>query len=44
MSAYREQTAPILPHYAAKGILKATNGMAAIDEVTRQIESILAAA
>jgi adenylate kinase len=44
MSAYREQTAPILPYYAARGILKTTDGMAPIDEVTRQIDSILEAA
>jgi adenylate kinase len=40
--AYRNQTAPILPYYREKGILRAVDGMAEIDEVTRQIEAILA--
>jgi adenylate kinase len=39
--AYREQTAPILPYYKNKGILAAVDGMAAIDDVTKQIENIL---
>ncbi len=43
LDAYREQTAPILPYYRNKGILKTVDGMAAIDEVTRQIEASLAA-
>jgi len=43
LAAYRAQTAPILPYYEAKGILKRVDGMAAIDEVTRQIEAILEA-
>jgi adenylate kinase len=40
--AYRNQTAPILPYYRAKGILRTIDGMAEIDEVTREIEAILA--
>jgi len=39
---YRRQTAPILPYYRARGILRTVNGMADIDEVTRQIEQLLA--
>jgi adenylate kinase len=39
---YRRQTAPILPYYRAKGILHTVDGMAEMDEVTRQIEAILA--
>jgi adenylate kinase len=39
--AYRNQTAPILPYYRARGILRAVDGMAEIDEVTRQIETVL---
>jgi adenylate kinase len=39
---YRRQTEPILPYYRARGILRTVNGMADIDEVTRQIEKILA--
>ena len=39
---YRRQTEPILPYYRARGILRTVNGMADIDEVTRQIERLLA--
>ena len=39
--AYRKQTAPILPYYRGKGILTQVDGMADIDEVTRQIEAVL---
>jgi adenylate kinase len=41
LTAYREQTAPILPYYRAKGVLRTVDGMADIDEVSRQIEVIL---
>ncbi len=41
LEAYRRQTEPILPYYRDKGILKAVDGMAEIDGVTRQIEGIL---
>lgn len=43
LAAYRESTAPILPYYREKGILKTVDGMAPIDEVTRQIEAALPA-
>ena len=43
MDAYRVQTAPILPYYRAQSVLKTVDGMAPIDEVTRQIEAALAA-
>ena len=39
---YRRQTAPILPYYRARGILRTVDGMADIDAVTRQIEQLLA--
>ena len=42
LDAYRRQTAPILPYYRGKGILTQIDGMADIDDVTRQIESVLA--
>lgn len=41
LKAYHDQTAPILPYYRDKGILKQVDGMADIDEVTRQIQEIL---
>lgn len=44
LKAYREQTAPILPYYRARGILKSVDGMAPIEEVGRQIEARLASA
>ncbi|MDX1574639.1 MAG: adenylate kinase [Kiloniellales bacterium] len=41
MEAYRAQTAPILPHYEAQGLLREVDGMADIDEVTAQLYKIL---
>ncbi len=35
--AYHGQTAPLLPYYRDKGVLKTVDGMAAIDAVTDQI-------
>ena len=43
LAAYHAQTAPILPYYRAKGILRQVDGMADIEDVTRQIEAVLAA-
>ena len=42
LAAYRNQTAPILPYYRARGILRSVDGMAEIDEVTREIEAVIA--
>jgi adenylate kinase len=42
LEAYHRQTAPILPHYAAQGLLHSVDGMADIDEVGRQIDDVLA--
>jgi adenylate kinase len=42
LAAYHASTAPILPYYAAKGLLKRVDGMAPIDEVSKAIEAILA--
>lgn len=36
--AYREQTAPILPHYQEKGLVRRVDGMADLDEVTEAID------
>jgi adenylate kinase len=41
LAVYRDQTAPILPYYRAKGLLRSIDGMAPPDEVTREIERIL---
>ena len=41
LDAYRKQTAPILPYYRTKGLLRSVDGMAPIDTVTQQIENIL---
>jgi adenylate kinase len=41
LAVYRDQTAPILPYYRAKGLLRSVDGMAPPDEVTREIERIL---
>ena len=41
LAAYHQQTAPILPHYAARGRLHAVNGMAEPDAVTGQLVALL---
>jgi len=41
LKAYREQTAPILPYYKAKGLLYPVDGMAAPDKVTKEIDGLL---
>jgi adenylate kinase len=41
LEAYQRQTAPLLPFYEAQGKLRQVDGMAAMDEVTRQIGAIL---
>ena len=41
LDAYHRQTAPILPHYAAQGLLRSVDGMAAIDKVASQIDAAL---
>ena len=43
LEAYHKQTAPIIPHYAAAGILRTIDGMADIDHVSREIDQVLAA-
>jgi adenylate kinase len=41
--AYYKETAPLIGYYFAKGNLKSVDGMAPIEEVSRQIDGILAA-
>ena len=43
LAAYHTQTAPLLPYYDGKGVLAGVDGMAEIDEVTRQIKAVLEA-
>ncbi len=42
LEEYRAKTAPILPIYDARGIVRKVNGMADMDDVTEAIEKILA--
>jgi adenylate kinase len=41
MAEYRAKTAPILPFYEARGLVRRVDGMAPIDEVAAQIDAIL---
>jgi adenylate kinase len=41
LMAYYRETAPLIGYYFAKGKLKTVDGMAAISEVSRQIDEIL---
>ncbi|MDR3450179.1 MAG: adenylate kinase [Alphaproteobacteria bacterium] len=41
LKAFNDQTAPILPHYKAKGLLKSVDGMTGMETVTRAIEAAL---
>jgi adenylate kinase len=41
MAEYRAKTAPILPIYESRGLVKRVDGMADIDTVTHEIEAIL---
>ena len=41
LEAYHRQTAPLLPYYQAQGYLRSVDGMAGIDEVSRDIDVVL---
>jgi adenylate kinase len=41
MAEYRAKTAPILPFYQARGLVRRVDGMAPVDEVAAQIDAIL---
>lgn len=43
LKVYRDQTTPVLPYFEAKGLLRKIDGMAPIDEVSKEIDSILKA-
>jgi adenylate kinase len=42
LEAYHRQTAPLLPYYAANGLLRVVDGMAEMDAVTEQLETVIA--
>lgn len=42
LAAYEKQTAPLLPYYRDKGQLRSVDAMASIEDVTREIEKIVA--
>jgi adenylate kinase len=44
LAAYRTQTAPLIDHYAKKGLLRAVDGMASVEEVAAAIQDMLSAA
>jgi adenylate kinase len=44
LAAYHAQTAPLSAHYRGKGMLRTTDGMASIDEVSAAIAALLAEA
>jgi adenylate kinase len=41
LESYHNMTAPIIPYYAARGLLKSLNGMANIDSVTAELKSVV---
>ena len=41
LAVYHEQTAPILPYYRRKGVLKTVDGMADIAGVAQQIDALI---
>ena len=41
MEEYRAKTAPILPFYEAKGLVRRVNGMRLVEEVAAEIDAIL---
>ncbi len=42
LKEYHEKTAPILPYYKEKSILRQVDGMASVEDVARQIDAVLA--
>jgi adenylate kinase len=41
MAEYRAKTAPILPYYEEKGLVRRVDGMASVEEVAAAIDSVL---
>jgi adenylate kinase len=44
LKAFREQTAPILPYYRQKGLLKTVDGMASMETVQHSLDGIISKA
>lgn len=44
LAIYHAQTAPLLPYYKSRGVLRSIDGMADIHHVTQEIEDLLACA
>ncbi len=41
LAVYHERTAPLLPYYAEKGLLRTVDGMSSVDDVAAQIDAVL---
>jgi adenylate kinase len=41
LAVYHENTAPLLPYYLEKGVLRSVDGMASIEDVAAQIDNLL---
>ena len=41
LAVYHERTAPLLPYYAEKGLLRTVDGMNSVDDVAAQIDAVL---
>jgi adenylate kinase len=41
LAVYHENTAPLLPYYQDKGVLRSVDGMASIEDVAAQIDNLL---
>ena len=41
LAVYHENTAPLLPYYLEKGVLRSVDGMRSIEEVATQIDNLL---
>ncbi len=41
LAVYVQQTAPVLPYYAAKGLLRKVDGMRDVDSVSKQIKELI---
>ena len=41
LAVYHEETAPLLPYYLEKGVLRSVDGMGSIEDVATQIDNLL---